>query len=171
MKIALGSDHAGYQLKRLIMDHLVKQGIECTDCGAPNGVDAASYVPYGQAVAQLVLDQTADFGIVLCGTGIGISITANKFRGIRAALCTNEYMARMGRQHNNANVLALGARVIGSSLAFAIVDAFLSEPFEAGGRHQVRVDEILATEDRNFNIKYQQEAVSWKKMYSSLTIH
>jgi ribose 5-phosphate isomerase B len=150
MKIALGSDHAGYQLKRLIMDHLGKQGIECHDYGAPNGVDTASYVPYGQAVARALLDLAADYGIVICGTGVGISITANKFKGIRAALCTNEYMARMARQHNNANVLALGARVLGSSLAFAIVDVFLAESFEAGGRHQVRVDEIAATEERNF---------------------
>lgn len=150
MRIALGSDHAGYQLKRLIMDHLNKQGVECEDFGAPNGIDAASYVPYGQAVAGAVIAGTADFGIVICGTGIGISITVNKFKGIRAALCNNEYMARMARQHNNANVLALGARVIGPSLAFAIVDAFLAESFESGGRHQVRVDEIIATEDANF---------------------
>lgn len=150
MKIALGSDHAGFQLKRLIMDHLAKQGIECHDYGTQNGVDAASYVPYGRAAAQAVQAGSADFGIVICGTGLGISMTANKFKGIRAALCTNEYMARMARQHNNANVLALGARVIGPSLAFAIVDAFLAEPFESGGRHQARVDEITETEDSNF---------------------
>lgn len=150
MKIALGSDHAGYQLKRHIMDHLKKSGHECEDYGALNGVDAASYVPYGQAVSQAVLSGACDFGIVICGTGLGISITANKYKGIRAALCTNEYMARMARQHNDANVLALGARVVGSSLAFSIVDAFLSEPFESGGRHQVRVDEIKETEQANF---------------------
>ncbi len=150
MKIALGSDHAGYQLKRHIMDHLKKNGHKCEDYGAPNGVDAASYVPYGQAVSQAVLSGACDFGIVICGTGLGISITANKYKGIRAALCTNEYMARMARQHNDANVLALGARVVGSSLAFSIVDAFLSEPFESGGRHQVRVDEIKETEQANF---------------------
>lgn len=150
MRIALGSDHAGYQLKRLIMDHLNKQGVACEDYGAPNGIDASSYVPYGRAVADAINAGTADFGIVICGTGIGISITVNKFRGMRAALCTNEFMARMARQHNNANVLALGARVIGPSLAFAIVDAFLAESFEAGGRHQVRVDEIIAAEEANF---------------------
>jgi ribose 5-phosphate isomerase B len=150
MKIALGSDHAGYQLKRLIIDHLGKQGVVCEDYGAPNGVEAASYVPFGQAVAQAVSSGQADFGIAICGTGVGISITTNKFPGIRAALCTNEYMARMARRHNNANVLALGARVVGPALAFAIVDAFLAEPFEAGGRHQARVDEIVAIEERNF---------------------
>lgn len=150
MRIALGSDHAGYQLKRLVMDHLSKQGIECDDYGAQNGVDAASYVPYGKAVSRAVLSGKADFGILICGTGLGISITANKFKGVRAALCVNEFMARMARQHNNANILALGARVIGSGLAFAIVDAFLAEPFETGGRHQARVDEIIATETENF---------------------
>lgn len=150
MKIALGSDHAGYQLKRQIMDHLHKQGIECEDVGAPNAVDAASYVPYSAAVAKAVLEKRADFGFVICGTGLGISIAANKHKGIRAALCTNEYMARMSRQHNNANILALGARVVGPALALAIVDAFLDEPFEMGGRHQVRVDEIIATEEVNF---------------------
>jgi ribose 5-phosphate isomerase B len=154
MKIALGSDHAGYQLKRLVMDHLHKQGVDCEDYGAPNGVDAASYVPYGQAVSQAVLEGKADFGILFCGTGIGISITANKFPGIRAANCTNEYMARMSRQHNDANILALGARVVGSSLAFAIVDAFLAETFEIGGRHQARVNEIIETEKQNL-ARYQ----------------
>lgn len=150
MKIALGSDHAGYQLKRHIMEHLHKLGHDCEDMGAPNAIDATSYVPYGKAVAQSVLAKQCDFGIVICGTGLGISITTNKFKGIRAAVCTNEFMARMARQHNNANVLALGARVLGSSLANSIVDAFLNEHFESGGRHQVRVDEITATEEVNF---------------------
>lgn len=151
MKIALGSDHAGYQLKRHVIDHLQKLGHECIDYGANNGVDAASYVPYGQAVAQAILGRKCDFGIVICGTGIGISITSNKFKGIRAALCTNEYMARMARQHNDANVLAMGARVLGSSLATSIVDAFLEEPFDSSGRHKIRVDEITDTEEANFN--------------------
>ena len=150
MKIALGSDHAGYQLKKLVVDHLHKSGHETIDFGAPNGVDPASYVPFGKAVAQAVLAKEVDFGIVICGTGLGISITTNKFMGIRSALCTNEYMARMARQHNDANILGMGARVVGSALAFSIVDAFLAEPFEAGGRHQVRVDEIKATEEENF---------------------
>ena len=149
MKIAMGSDHAGYQQKRLVMDHLHKQGIDYEDFGTQNGVDAASYVPFASAVARAVQDGEADFGIIICGTGLGISMTANKFKGIRAALCTNEYMARMARQHNNANVLALGGRVVGSALAFAIVDAFLSEAFEDGGRHQERVNEITAVEAEN----------------------
>ncbi len=150
MKIALGSDHAGYPLKKLVMDHLAKNGYEYVDYGAPNGVDAASYVPFAQQVAKAVQAKEVDFGILICGTGLGISITANKFKGVRAAIATNEYMARMARQHNDANILALGGRVIGSALAFAIVDAFLTEPFEAGGRHQARVNEIMALEDENF---------------------
>ena len=150
MKIAIGSDHAGYQLKRLVMDHLHKQGVDYQDFGTQNGVDAASYIPYAAAVAAALQNGEADFGIVICGTGIGISMTANKFKGIRAALCVNEYMARMARQHNNANVLAMGGRVVGSALAFAIVDTFLAEPFESGGRHQERVDELTAMETRHF---------------------
>ena len=150
MKIAIGSDHAGYQLKHVIMDHLNRQGIICVDLGTGNGIDSVSYVPYGASVARAVLKKQADFGIVVCGTGLGVSMTVNKFRGIRGALCCNEYMARMARQHNDANILALGARVLGASLALAIVDAFLAEPFESGGRHQARVDELGATEDKNF---------------------
>jgi ribose 5-phosphate isomerase B len=137
MRIAIGSDHAGYQLKHVIMDHLNRQGIVCDDLGTGNGIDSVSYVSYGASVARAVQKKKADLGIVICGTG-------------RGALCCNEYMARMARQHNDANILALGARVLGASLALAIVDTFLAEPFESGGRHQVRVDEIAATEDRNF---------------------
>ena len=151
MKIVLGSDHAGYPLKKVILEHLQRKGIDCEDVGTGNGVDAASYVPYGGAVARAIQKKTADLGIVICGTGLGISMTVNKYRGIRGALCCNEYMARMAKQHNNANVLALGARVIGSGLALSIVDAFLDEPFESGGRHQVRVNEIIETENKNFN--------------------
>lgn len=150
MKIAIGSDHAGYQLKKHIIDHLKKQNIVCEDYGAANAVDPASYVPYGSAVASAVLSGQCELGIVICGTGLGISMVANKHRGIRAALCTNEYMAQMARQHNNANILALGGRVVGTALAASIVDAFISEPFESGGRHQERVDEITAVEKRNF---------------------
>ena len=148
MKIACGSDHAGFQLKKHLIDHLRRQGVECEDYGTPNGVDAASYVPYATAVADSVVSGQADYGIVICGTGIGISITANKYKGIRAALCTNEYMARMAREHNDANVLALGARVVGISLAAAIADAFLSADFESGGRHQARVNEIRSVEKK-----------------------
>ena len=151
MKIAIGSDHAGYQLKHAVIEHLKNKGIACDDYGTGNGIDSVSYVAYGVSVARAVQQGKADFGIVICGTGIGVSVTVNKHRGIRGALCCNEYMARMARQHNDANVLAMGARVIGPALALAIVDAFLGESFESGGRHQVRVNEIGAAEEQNFH--------------------
>lgn len=160
MKIVFGSDHAGYQLKKHLMDHLRKQGFECEDVGANNGIDAASYVPYASAVADAVTSGRSDYGLVICGTGLGISITANKFKGIRAALCTNEYMARMAREHNDANVLALGARVVGTALAASIADAFLSAQFESGGRHQIRVNEIKTVEGRSFADQPQQSRLS-----------
>ena len=146
MKIALGSDHAGYQLKRTVMDHLTAQGHICTDCGTDDDQTPASYVPAAVRVADRIHTGEADFGVLICGTGLGISISANKITGIRAALCVNEYMARMARQHNDANILAMGARVLGTGLACAIADAFLAEAFEAGGRHQVRVNEMMDLE-------------------------
>ncbi|NLM79272.1 MAG: ribose 5-phosphate isomerase B [Ruminococcaceae bacterium] len=150
MKIAIGSDHAGYPLKQAVKEHLVRQGLECVDYGTQNAVDSVSYVGYAASVAEAVQKKAVDLGIVVCGTGLGVSMTVNKYRGIRGALCCNEYMARMARQHNDANVLALGARVLGSALALAIVDAFLAEPFESGGRHQVRINEIATVEDTCF---------------------
>lgn len=141
MKIAIGSDHAGYPMRRALIDHLEARGIETEDFGACNACDAYSYVAAGCSVAEAVKNRKADFGIVVCGTGLGISMTANKIPGIRAALCTNEYMARMARAHNDANILALGARVIGERLALSIADAFLEAAFE-GGRHQERLNEL-----------------------------
>ncbi len=149
MKIALGSDHAGYQLKKTIIEHLQRQGISCLDLGADSSSKPASYVSYSSQVAALVQQKGADLGIVICGTGLGVAMTVNKHAGIRGALCCNEYMARMARQHNDANVLALGARVLGPALALAIVDSFLSEPFETGGRHQERVNEMAAVEKKH----------------------
>lgn len=150
MRIALASDHAGYALKRFLSQHLTAAGHECVDVGVPTDAQPASYVPYAVKLAEAVAAGDAAFGIAICGTGIGISVAANKNPGIRAALCTDEYMARMARQHNDANVLALGARVVGAGLAASIADAFLSEPFETGGRHQARVEEIMDVERRNF---------------------
>ncbi len=151
MKLILGSDHAGYPLKRAIMAHLDKKGISYRDAGTVNAQEPASYVHYGQAVAKAVLAKEAELGLVICGTGLGISMTVNKFKGIRGALCCNEYMARMARQHNNANVLALGGRVIGPALGVSIVDAFLEGSFESGGRHQVRVNEMSQVEEEQLN--------------------
>lgn len=140
--ISLASDHAGYEMRERIAAHLIAQGYSCVIHGAVNAETAASYVAAGKAAAEDVATGIADRGIVICGTGIGISIVCNKRRKIRCALCTNEFMASMARQHNDANILALGARVMGIGLALSVVDSFMRETFETGGRHQVRVNEI-----------------------------
>ncbi|MBQ3437788.1 MAG: ribose 5-phosphate isomerase B [Fusobacterium sp.] len=140
MKIALGADHGGFELKEKIKEHLIKKNIEVSDMGT-HSLDSVDYPEYGQLVANAVANKTVDFGIVVCGTGIGISIAANKVKGIRAALCTNTTMAKLTRQHNDANILALGARIIGDVLALDIVDEFLSSSFE-GGRHLKRIEKI-----------------------------
>src|SRR5690554_5782077 len=128
MKIALGSDHGGYDLKEIIKNHLINNHHEIVDCGV-NSNQSVDYPEYGFKVGKAVMDQEVDLGIVVCGTGIGISIAANKVKGIRAALCTDSYMAKMAREHNDANILALGARVVGQGLALDIVDSFLATPF------------------------------------------
>lgn len=147
MIISIASDHAGYELRQKVVAHLKDLGHEVLDGGATSADVPFNYVEAGQKIAEDVLSGKADKGIAICGTGIGISIVVNKHKGIRCGLCTNEYMARMSRQHNDANVLAFGARVVGQALAFAMVDAFLDEPF-AGERHAVRVNDIKAQEDR-----------------------
>ncbi|MDO4540619.1 MAG: ribose 5-phosphate isomerase B [Syntrophomonadaceae bacterium] len=143
MKVIIGCDHAGVQFKHDVMETLRQRGHECIDCGVYDE-KAADYPDIAEKIAKEVLAQGV-FGIVICGTGVGISISANKIAGIRAALCHNEFTARMSRMHNDANVLALGARVLGPSLAGAIALAFLETEFE-GGRHQQRVDKITALE-------------------------
>ena len=132
-----------------VKEHLEKKGIEVIDGGAPNGSEPFSYVEAGQKIAGDILEGKADRGIAICGTGIGISIVVNKFKGIRCGLCSNEYTARMCRQHNDAQVMAMGARVTGQAVALAMVDAFLDEPF-AGDRHAVRVNDIKAQEEKLF---------------------
>ncbi len=140
MKIAIGSDHAGFYLKEDIKKYLEEKGIEVIDKGtdSDNRVD---YPDFGHAVGHEVIDKNLDFGIAICGSGIGISIAANKVKGIRAALCSEPYSAKLARRHNDANVLAMGARLIGLDMAKEIVDAFLNEEFE-GGRHINRVSKI-----------------------------
>jgi ribose 5-phosphate isomerase B len=144
MKIALGADHAGYQLKDQIKQHLEQQGISVHDEGtsSPESVD---YPDYARVVAHDVSEQRADLGILVCGSGIGMAITANKVDGIRAANVSTEYEAQMSREHNNANVLALGARIVNVDVAFRIVDKWLATQF-AGGRHERRVEKITAIE-------------------------
>ena len=140
MKIAIGSDHAGFYLKEDIKKYLEEKNIEVIDMG-PFDDKRVDYPDYGHAVGHEVIDNNLDFGIVICGSGIGISISSNKVKGIRAALCSEPYSAKLARRHNDANVLAMGARLIGHDMAIEIVEAFLNEKFE-GGRHISRVKKI-----------------------------
>ena len=135
--IAIGSDHGGFELKQAIMKYLEEKGLAYKDFGTYT-TDSCDYPVYGEAVAKAVAAGECDKGIVICGTGIGISIAANKVKGVRAALCGDCYSAEFTRRHNDANVLALGARVLGEGLALKIVETFLSTEFE-GGRHARRV--------------------------------
>ena len=136
--IALGSDHGGYEMKEEIKKHLDTRGLEYRDYGC-NGPESVDYPVYAKKVARAILDVECEKGIVICGTGIGISITANKIKGIRAALCSDCYSAEATRLHNDANVLALGGRVIGIELAKKIVDTFLDTEFSGGERHVRRI--------------------------------
>ena len=147
--IAIGSDHAGFGLKEEIRQYLDEQGIEYTDCGTFD-TGSCDYPVYGEKVARAVASGQAERGIVICGTGIGISMAANKVKGIRCAVCGDCFSAEMARLHNNANVLALGARVTGVGLARKIVEIFLNTQFE-GGRHAQRVALIGALEERERN--------------------
>lgn len=140
MKIALGSDHGGYALKCDIIQLLEKLGHEYKDFGCYS-TESCDYPDFGEAAARAVASGEYDRGIVICTTGIGISIAANKVKGIRCALCSEPLSAEMTRRHNDANMLAMGGGLIGNNMADRIVDAFLNTPFE-GGRHQRRVDKI-----------------------------
>jgi ribose 5-phosphate isomerase B len=137
--IFFGSDHAGFSLKQTLVSLLTARGLKVEDLG-PHSTDSVDYPDYAHAVCKRVVEE-GGLGILVCGSGLGMSMAANKTAGIRAALCLNEYLARMARRHNNANVLCLGARVVGQDLAEAVTDAFLEAEFE-GGRHQRRVDMI-----------------------------
>ena len=137
--IYCGSDHAGLSLKNLCIQHLKNHGWVCTDLGTETTA-SCDYPAFAAKVSQEVQEH-GQLGLLVCGTGLGMSMTANRFSNIRAALCTNEYMARMARKHNNANILCLGSRVIGDDVALAIVDAFVRTNFDHG-RHQNRIDLI-----------------------------
>ena len=141
-KIVMGSDHAGYNLKLKVKAHLESRGFEVTDVGT-NSPESCNYTVYAHALCEAIQKGEAPLGILVCGTGIGMSMAANKHKGIRAACCENTFSARMTRMHNNANVLCFGERVIGYGLACDIVDQFVDTAFE-GGRHQARVDDINA---------------------------
>ena len=139
--IAIGSDHGGYDLKMSVIKHLEERGIDCKDYGCYDK-SSCDYPVYGRAVAEAVADGSCEKGIVICTTGIGISITANKTKGIRCALCSEPLSAKMTRLHNNANVLAMGAALIGPLMANEIVDTFLDTEFSGEERHQRRIDLI-----------------------------
>lgn len=139
--IAIGSDHGGFELKKEIIEHLKNKNIEVKDLGTYSE-DAVDYPDYGHAVAKAVLDGTCEQGIVICGTGIGISISANKIPGIRCALCHDCFSAEATKLHNDSNILALGARVVGPGLALKIVDTFLETPFSGDERHTRRISKI-----------------------------
>lgn len=138
MKIAVASDHGGFELARAVKKHLEERKLSVLDLGT-DSTESVDYPAYGQACAEAVASGRADLGIVCCGTGIGISIAANKVKGIRCAVVTTPFMAEMAKRHNNANVLALGGRVLLESDALDLVDIWLDTEFE-GGRHQRRVD-------------------------------
>lgn len=142
--IAIGSDHGGYELKEHVKKHLEEKGIEVKDFGVFSE-ESVDYPDCARPVCEAVLNGEAERGILFCGTGIGISMAANKFNGIRAALCSDVFSAKMAKEHNNANIICLGGRVTGRELAFMIVDTFFDAEFR-GGRHQTRIDKIHAIE-------------------------
>ncbi len=143
--IAIGSDHGGFALKQEIMKHLEERKLEYIDFGTYSS-DSCDYPQYGAAVGRAVASGSCERGILICGTGIGISISANKIHGVRAALCGDCFSAEMTRRHNDANIVALGARVVGPGLALKIVDTFLDTEFE-GGRHARRIEQMMALEN------------------------
>ncbi len=147
MTIALGNDHGGFELKEALIGHLKDKGCDIRDFGGYDAC-ASDYPDSAVPVCEAVLSGEADLGILICGTGIGISISANKLRGIRCALCGDVFSARMARLHNNAQVLALGGRVVGVGHAFEIVDAFIGTAFSGEERHARRVGKIMKLENR-----------------------
>ena len=149
MKVAIGCDHGGINLKPALIEYLNKKGIEYVDFGCYDA-KSVDYVDYGLKVANSVANKECDLGILICGTGIGMSIVANKVKGIRCGHCHDAFSAKMTRLHNDANVLAFGERVIGVGLMTEIVDAFLSTPFSGDERHLRRVNKIKAIEEENF---------------------
>ena len=140
IKLSIGSDHAGYNLKQQLINYFVNKGYELIDCGT-NSNDSCDYPDYAHAVANNVESKKADLGILMCGSGNGINMAANKHQGIRAALCWTPEIAKLAKQHNDANIVVLPARFVTENVAKQIIDAFLEQEFE-GGRHQKRIDKI-----------------------------
>lgn len=148
-KITIGSDHAGYHLKLQIIDHLREKGFEVIDVGT-DSTASCDYPEFAHRVCKNIQNGVTELGILICGTGIGMSMAANKHRGIRAAACSDTFSARLTRQHNNANILCFGERVVGYGLACDLVDNFIETDFE-GGKHARRVDLITAIEQEESN--------------------
>jgi ribose 5-phosphate isomerase B len=140
LKIIIGSDHAGYQMKQKVISHLHDRGIEVEDVGT-HSEESVDYTDYGKAVARKVSDGSFERGILICGTGLGMCMVANRFPHVRAALANDLFSAIMSRRHNNANILVLGGRLIGDTLAMQLVDTWIETPFE-GGRHQRRLEKM-----------------------------
>ncbi len=140
MKIIIGSDHAGYPMKEKVTARLRERGVQVEDIGTYSE-EAVDYTDFGKKVARKVSDGSFDRGILICGTGLGMSMVANRFRGVRAALANDLFSAIMSRRHNDSNIMAMGGRLIGDTLAFQLVDTWLETPFE-GGRHQRRLEKM-----------------------------
>ena len=149
-KIAIASDHGGFDLKKNVISSLQNKGLEIEDFG-PSNTDSVDYPDYGIKIAHAILEQRVERGIVICGTGVGMSIVVNRFPGIRGTLCSDVYTAKMCREHNDSNILIMGGRVIGKDLALEIVEIWLKTEFE-GGRHQRRLDKI---NNINANLKFR----------------
>lgn len=146
MKIAIGNDHTAIEMKEAVMAHLLERGFEVLNLGT-DSAQSCDYPEYGEKVGRAVVSGEADLGIAICGTGVGISLAANKVKGIRACVCSEPYTARLSRMHNDSNVLAFGARVIGIEMAKMITDEWLDAEY-LGGRHQRRVDMVMDIENR-----------------------
>ena len=147
MKIAIANDNTAVAMKQSIMEHLLEKGFTCDDYGT-NSTESTNYPIYGEKVGRLVASKEYDLGICICGTGVGISLAANRVKGIRAAVCSEPYTAKLSRQHNDSNVLCFGARVIGIEMAKMIVDEWLEAEFQ-GGRHATRITMLDEIETRN----------------------
>ena len=147
MKIGIGNDHAALEMKNQVMEYLEEKGYEVINYGT-NTPESCNYPEFGEKVGRAVVSGEVDCGILICGTGVGISLAANKVKGVRAVVCSVPYSAKLSKQHNNTNILAFGARVVGIELAKMIIDEWLGAEFE-GGRHQTRVDMIMAIENKD----------------------
>lgn len=145
MKIGIGNDHAAVDMKNEVVEYLKEKGYEVVNYGTDT-TESCHYPAYGEKVGKAVASGEVDLGILICGTGVGISLAANKVKGIRAVVCSEPYSAKLSRQHNNTNILAFGARVVGIEMAKMIIDEWLNAEF-MGGRHQTRVDMIMAIEN------------------------